>query len=389
MPRKTSIIDILLASPSDVIIERDLISTTVQEWNALYGESRNVNFNLIRYETDVAPNFGDYPQAVVNDQVGDKYDVLIAIFWNRIGTETPAAASGSVEEYERALARLKDGDDVHIALYFKEANVAPDKIDLEQLAKLREFRAGIPSAGGLTSTFSDDEALRYSINLLLDRLARRFGDNGAVLPAEENSQSDRAFADQSGEIACVDDDEPGLLDLLDSIEEHSTATTSIINEISSRFDRLGELTEVNTEEINAKRSYGEVSRQDMRRIIESQVINMDELSAYIEDEKEEFFLHSNSMADDFRDMIKIFEDFDTDKEEIDGLRTNVEYLIEKMSGGIAATERFAESVEGLQRMTKDFNKSKRRLSTNLRDFAGGMNHGQETFKIVLDELRKL
>lgn len=71
----------------------------------------------------------------------DRADILIALFGSRLGSPTPSAVSGTVEEIERAVEAAKP---VH--LYFSTAPL-PHDVDTRQLDGLREFRQAIQARG--------------------------------------------------------------------------------------------------------------------------------------------------------------------------------------------------------------------------------------------------
>jgi hypothetical protein len=94
---------ILIASPSDVIAERDIGSTCARDWNSAHASS-GIQVRDVRWELDAIPAIRDRPQAIINDQLVDSADILIGIFKARIGTPTGMAASGTIEEIERFVA---------------------------------------------------------------------------------------------------------------------------------------------------------------------------------------------------------------------------------------------------------------------------------------------
>ena len=126
--------------------EREALESLIYEMYQTWGRALGIMFELVRWETHVTPAFGSDPQAVINSQIGDNYDVFIGILWARFGTPTPRAASGTMEEFERAYARVQAGaNNPEIMFYFKEAAVPISKIDPEQLKKSTElprFAAG-------------------------------------------------------------------------------------------------------------------------------------------------------------------------------------------------------------------------------------------------------
>src|SRR5947209_17298538 len=89
---------VLIASPSDVTDERDIAVKTIQEWNDLHSPGRQVVLLPLRWETHSAPEYGRRPQEVINRQIVDHSDLLIGIFWTRIGSPTGEADSGTLEE---------------------------------------------------------------------------------------------------------------------------------------------------------------------------------------------------------------------------------------------------------------------------------------------------
>lgn len=107
MPRESVILQIFVASPSDVSDERELLETVVAQLNQTWSTSLGITFELVKWGTHVHPSFSSDPQAVINEQIGLEYDVFIGIFWGRLGTSTPRAASGAIEEFDRAYSRSK------------------------------------------------------------------------------------------------------------------------------------------------------------------------------------------------------------------------------------------------------------------------------------------
>jgi hypothetical protein len=133
-------IRVFVSSPSDVNAERDVVARVVSELNAVWSEVLCLDVEVIRWETHGYPARGADPQAIINDQLGDDYDIFIGILWSRFGTPTPRAESGTEEEFRKAYNNLKASEDrPEIMLYFKEAGV-PYDVNIEQLAKVRAFR---------------------------------------------------------------------------------------------------------------------------------------------------------------------------------------------------------------------------------------------------------
>lgn len=133
---------ILIASPSDVEEERDIVVRAIQDWNDLHSYNRKVVLLPLRWETHTAPEYGIRPQAVINRSIVDDCDLVVGIFWTRLGSPTGEADSGTLEEIDRAGKAGKQ-----IMLYFSKVSIDPDELDIEQVQKLKEYKtATYPNA---------------------------------------------------------------------------------------------------------------------------------------------------------------------------------------------------------------------------------------------------
>lgn len=149
MSYNSTVFKVVIASPSDVGAERNIIREVLAEWNAVHSEMRNVVLLPVGWETHSSPEMGDRPQAIINKQILKDCDLLVGVFWTRIGTATGDYPSGTVEEIEE---HIKAGKPV--MLYFSSAPVLPDSVDADQYAKLKKFKDSCKSRG-LLETYSD------------------------------------------------------------------------------------------------------------------------------------------------------------------------------------------------------------------------------------------
>src|SRR5262245_1290917 len=129
MARQALIYEILIASPSDVVLERTILADVVEDWNSAHSVATGISLQTRRWELDAVPSAGA-PQEVLNRQLVANADVLMAVFWTRLGTPTANASSGTVEEIEHC---RRDGKPV--LLYFCEAAIPHDH-DPEQFQRL-------------------------------------------------------------------------------------------------------------------------------------------------------------------------------------------------------------------------------------------------------------
>jgi len=129
MAKTHTVLEVFIASPGDVAPEREVLESVVSEFNLTWGDRHQVRLELLKWETHSRPAMGEDAQDVINRQIRDGYDIFLGIMWGRFGTATARADSGTEEEFQRAYDRLKNGDRVQIMLYFKDAGIAPSKLD--------------------------------------------------------------------------------------------------------------------------------------------------------------------------------------------------------------------------------------------------------------------
>lgn len=126
---------VLVASPGDVGDERSMIPEVIAEWNAVNSFTLKVVLLPVKWEENSFPELGGRPQSFINKQIVNDCDLLVGVFWTRIGTDTGTHVSGTVEEIEHFVKSGKPS-----MLYFSQSPVDPDKIDLKQLEGMRNFR---------------------------------------------------------------------------------------------------------------------------------------------------------------------------------------------------------------------------------------------------------
>lgn len=135
MAYRATVIQVLIASPGDVSAERDIIREVIHEWNDINASSAEIVLAAIGWDSHATPEVGDRPQEIINRQIAGDCDLLVGVFWTRLGTPTGKAGSGTVEEIEEHVAAGKPA-----MIYFSSTPVAPDSIDSEQYKRLQEWK---------------------------------------------------------------------------------------------------------------------------------------------------------------------------------------------------------------------------------------------------------
>jgi len=179
MPTLATVYRFLVASPSDIKEEREIVRTIISEWNAINSLRYNVIIEPVLWESHSIPEMGDRPQELLNKQVVKICDVLIGIFWTRIGTHTGKAESGTVEEIEEFINGGKP-----VLLYFSDKPVSPNSVNRDQYDKLQKFKEKCRVKGIIFEYSSNEELSRSLIKHIskqIDVLQKIYG----VSPKQE------------------------------------------------------------------------------------------------------------------------------------------------------------------------------------------------------------
>ncbi len=152
----TRTIRVFLASPSDVIEEREALAKLVRDVNdvlAFLADDKGLSLELVRYETHAYPDIGK-PQDVINRQIPLDYDIFLGVMWKRCGTPTAKHPSGTVEEFRRAFEKRKSSHLPRIMFYFcdQPMPIPDDDSEVRQLGEVVKFRSEL-SSKGLTETY--------------------------------------------------------------------------------------------------------------------------------------------------------------------------------------------------------------------------------------------
>ncbi len=181
-------VKVFVSCPGDLKAEKSIVEYLCNEINQKYQNKSDVSLLMVDWEKSVIPQFGQRPQAIINEQIGE-YDVFVGILWKRFGTPTGAKnpntgkdyESGTVEEFEIAYQRWKQRKRPLINFYFKEQNCKGSIDDQEQIAKVEAFRERLRSHyKGWVVDFHDE--------IEFERQVRRFLEN-VVWQLDEDTSS--------------------------------------------------------------------------------------------------------------------------------------------------------------------------------------------------------
>jgi hypothetical protein len=184
VPFHSTTYQVLIASPSDMSDARQAAVDVINDWNALNAVTEGVVLLPAMWETHATPDTGVRPQAAINRQIVHACDLLVGMFWTRLGTNTGVAPSGTVEEIEQFVAANKPA-----MLYFSCIPIDPSKIDQQQHALLRQFQDETQQKA-LTGTFTSIDELRRALH---HHLTRKIRELAASRPKTGRGRLDRAF----------------------------------------------------------------------------------------------------------------------------------------------------------------------------------------------------
>lgn len=161
MAFSATVLRVFIASPSDVSRERDEIEQAIFKWNTQYAKHMQVVLLPERWE-NVAPSYsGANPQQILNEKLVNDCDILIGVFWSKLGSPTATHISGTIEEIELCISRNKE-----IMLYFVNKDYSYDS-DLSQLPQLQQFKKDYESKG-LHYSYDVDKIVQHLYTKVMD-----------------------------------------------------------------------------------------------------------------------------------------------------------------------------------------------------------------------------
>jgi len=157
MAYSATVCNLMIASPGDIQHERNIVREVAHEWNAINSSLRRAVLLPRGWDTHSTPLLGERPQSIINWQVGKDSDLLVAVFWTRLGTPTGLAPSGTVEEIEEHIKADKPA-----LIYFCTAPVAQATFDADQYDALMAFKDSCKQRG-LLETYDNATEFREKV----------------------------------------------------------------------------------------------------------------------------------------------------------------------------------------------------------------------------------
>lgn len=158
MAYKATVVPVMIASPGDVAEEREIARSVIHDWNDVNSQRSKVMLAAVGWDSHSSPELGERPQELINKRILKDCDILIGVFWTRLGTPTGKSLSGTVEEVEEHVAAGKPA-----MIYFSSRPVELDSVDLDQYNQVKEIRKKWQQQG-LIEAYDNVEQFRQKLS---------------------------------------------------------------------------------------------------------------------------------------------------------------------------------------------------------------------------------
>lgn len=157
MTRLARVLSVLIASPTDVAEHRDALERGIQLWNrGPLSKYLNVVLEVLRWEHDAVPMLGmGDAQQVINTQLADEADIVVALFHSRLGSPTHRHPSGTAEEIAVGMAR-----NVPVHVYVDQSPLTEDQKP-EKYQELQTYLEELQPQGLVARFHTQQELLDF------------------------------------------------------------------------------------------------------------------------------------------------------------------------------------------------------------------------------------
>ena len=368
MARQETILSVFVASPGDVDEERNRLEDVICEFNTTWSRKFGIRLELIRWETHAYPSVGKDPQSVINEQVPQDFDLFIGLMWYRFGTQTGHAGSGTVEEFQRAKQRYDANPDaLQLMIYFKDAppKIPLSQLDHTQLASISEFRSSLGEEGVLYWSYQTVDEFERIVRLHLTRhVQSRQSQIDTLRPSTPSVANEKITTEDSSNE--IEEDELGILDLVEQAEDEFSTLTEITERIASATDDIGNKVKNRSAEMTEFRAGPDSkNRKAVKRLFERVATDMDQYVHRIETELPLFSRYLNSGMNALTEATVLSIEFSTDENKIEQIKNDAKIIREfreTMGTVESQLSEFRETVSSLPRMTTVLNRSKRAMT---------------------------
>lgn len=382
-------IKLFVSCPGDIKSELDSIDVIVNEINKTSGEQGGYKLEILNWKTDTYSGIGEDAQEVINEQLDKKYDILIGLLWQKIGTPTKRDKSGTVEEINRAIQNKKE-----ILVYF---NIMPpenlNQVNLKTLTKVNTFKKELNKKGVLFKEYNSIQGfegfLRIQLpTLVAEKLFRKKS-------SEKNPRKAKLKTDKYSSISNAIDKvenhkkdvsfDKDIFVLVNNTVESMDVVTNCMGSISSsmndfstklikRTSEMNSLVRIKDHRLRFKRS---------KTIIDSLIKEMDEFSFLINKELSSFSSNFKSIGPNYTQIL-LYADSLEDQSEVLSMKDSILGFRNSVEGATKSGADVLEIALKWPSVNPEFTNSKRELVVTLKNLVKEMFEGLK----LLDEAIK-
>lgn len=344
MPKNFTKYSILLSSPTDLETERNQVPNLINELNKTYGKSNDVHFDLIKWETHSAPGIThQHTQQIINEDIGDEYDIFLGIIWKKFGTKTSVAESGTEEEFLRALKRFENGENIQILFYFKSEAIPVDEIIPEQITKIKNFKEVLKENNILYWNFNNTEDLISQLRIHLPKRTDNLLNNSI------NKSITKINPTVNNLDTSYENEEIGVLDFIIQFEDYTANINLALNNISEATNIIGEEFTNKTAELDRIKKLPKFNKNLVTSILGRTARSIDNYTNRL-------VLESPLYEENFESAIKICSIYinNINKDNIDENINNLTSLLEEIKSLKGNIPNVINSMEGFYDVMKNW-----------------------------------
>ncbi|KAA0895108.1 DUF4062 domain-containing protein [Oryzomonas rubra] len=384
MATTMTILRLFVGSPGDVTHEREILEEIVRELNLVWSRQLGIYLELTKWETHAYPGVGTEPQAVINEQIGEDWDIFIGIMWTRFGTPTKNYGSGTEEEFEIGLRLFKESPRLkRVMFYFNNAPVSPSAVDIDQFRHVIQFKNKLGEKGSLYWEYHNEEEFSQLVRMHLSRQIQDWGNKWGEQQSEPMVPVVVAVVE---EVANTSEDE-GFLDLVEDGCEKFAAMTSVMASMTEAAMNLNEKVDEKNTDLLAANQAGDLKA--IKRLTNSIAEDLDFFASLLEAETPIFAEALKNGINTMTKATNIVKEFITgDVSEIKNTLAGMRGFRDALIGAKSGNDSFYQQLESTPRMTTLMNHAKRRalkvMGSLSREIDMGINLMTELEKNLID-----
>jgi len=147
MPERRIRLRLVVVSPGDVANERDIVENVANELRRSIADHHGFDLHVSRWELDATPGLHTAgAQGLIDPHLDiPSADLVVAVFWSRLGTPAMGTRSGSEHELQVAIRAWREQGKPQVFTYFcRRPTTHRAAIDAEQHWQLLRFREELP-----------------------------------------------------------------------------------------------------------------------------------------------------------------------------------------------------------------------------------------------------